>query len=266
MTSRAAELLALIDDPSRPALAAGGDVDGPLMAMLVHLAYSDGVVQDDELALMARIRPDLDVAGVMAWASQVAQRTFDAHQVAAVVTEPAERWTALRLATRMVCMDGDIADEELFVLRDLAEVFGLPADAPERAVSEVVARGGPIARERIAAAVRNMLWKRITPTRDEPEGPLASVIPSTVTHVCTMTVDDEEVAALCYEGLAAMFERGPHFIRWTEIRSYTRVPVPGASFHLRTANQHLKMSDPRLRDVGSLLDYIFGREPVPEAW
>lgn len=264
-SSRPAQLLALIDDPSHPPLGGSSPLDGALLGMLVHLAYSDGIVQDDELALMSRLRPDLDVAGVLAWAASVAQRTFDANQVAAVVRDPADRWATLRLATRMVCMDGEIAEEEAAVLRDLAEVFELPADAPDRAVREVVAKGGAFDRERVATAVRNMLWDRITPTRDEPEGPLASVIPPSATFVCTMSVDDDEVAVLCFEGIAAAFDRGPAFVRWTEIRSYTRVPVPGASFHLRTTTQHYKMGDPRMRDVGRLLDFIFGREAVPEA-
>ncbi|MCB9676773.1 MAG: TerB family tellurite resistance protein [Alphaproteobacteria bacterium] len=263
--SRVAEYLELVDEPERGALDGTHPHDEPLLALLVQMAYSDGIVQDDELALLSRIRPDLDVAGVMEWAAGVAERTFDPRVLAAAITSPADRWTTLRLATRMVCMDGDVADEEVGILRDLAEVFDLDDEAPDRAVAEVVAQGGPIARERVSASLRNMMWDRVEPTRDEPEVELEGVAPEDATHVCTMKIEDEEVAALYFEGLLALFEGGPKFVRWDEIRTYTRVPVPGASFHLHTNRDHLKMSDPRMRDVGRLLDYIYGREALPDA-
>ncbi|MEZ4319816.1 MAG: TerB family tellurite resistance protein [Myxococcota bacterium] len=263
--SRVAEYLALVDEPERPALEGSHPHDEPLLSLLVHLAYSDGIVQDDELALLSRIRPDLDVAGVMDWAAGIAERTFDSRLLAAAIVDASDRWETMQLATRMVCMDGDVADEELGILRDLTEVFGLDDGAPERAVAEVVAQGGPIARARVSASLRNMMWDRAEPTRDEPEHDLAGVAPEEASHVCTMLIEDEEVAALYFEGIAAVFETGARFVRWTEITTYTRVPVPGASFHLRTASQHLKMSDPRMRDVGRLLDYIYGREALPDA-
>jgi len=263
--SRVAEFLVLVDEPERPALAGEHPHDGPLLSLLVHIAYSDGIVQDDELALLSRIRPDLDVAGVMEWAAGIAEQSFSANLLAAAITDRTDRWQTMQLATRMVCMDGDVADEEVGILRDLAEVFGMDEQAHERAVAEVVAEGGPIARERVSASLRNMMWDRTQPTRDEPEGELAGVEPEDGTHVCTMFIDDEEVAALYFEGISAVFEAGPRFVRWTDILTYTRVPVPGASFHLHTANVHLKMNDPRMRDVGRLLDFIYGREELPDA-
>ena len=263
--SRVAEYLALIEQPGHPPIRGEHPHDAPLLSLLVHLAYSDGIVQDDELALLSRIRPDLDVAGVMEWAAGVAGQSFDPRKMAAAIPDSSERWTTLQLATRMVCMDGDVAIEEMGILRDLAEVFDLDEAAPDRAVREVVAPGGAIARERVSASLRNMMWDRIHPTRDEPESDLLQVEPADATHVCTMTMDDEEVAALYFEGLLARFEAGPRFVRWTDIVSYTRVPVPGASFHLHTEQLHLKMSDPRMRDVGRLLDFIYGREALPDA-
>ncbi|MCA9571112.1 MAG: hypothetical protein KC656_24905 [Myxococcales bacterium] len=83
--------------------------------------------------------------------------------------------------------------------------------------------------------------------------------------MATVLLGGAEVAALYVEGLAAAFESGPDFVAWPAIRTYTRVPVPGASFHLKTADRHLKMNDPRMRDIGALLDYVYGREALPEA-
>lgn len=258
------ELLRLIDEPdyvcSRPPVSE----DDPLLGMLVQLAFSDGVLQDDELALLERLRPDLDAQGVREWLARFDHPTFDARHVAAVVDADAA-WKVMQIATRMVCMDGDVAEEELQILQDLAEALRLDERAPQRAVDEVVATGGSLPEERVLASLRNMLWERLEPSRDEPAGPLREVVPKSAEHVATMSMGDEEIAALYLDGLAAMFEEGPRFVYFADIRTYTRVPVPGASFHVHTDAAHLKMSDPRMRDLGELLDYLYGRDPIPDA-
>lgn len=263
--SRVADYIALIEDPEAPPLSVGHPLDEALLTLMVFLAYSDGVLHVDELALLARMRPDLTIDGVRRWVDQQADITFDSAGLAADLPGPVERWQAMRLATRMVCMDGDVAEEELMVLSDLARAFGLDAHAPQRAVREVVANGGPISEDRLRSSLRNMLWRQTLPTREEPEADLAGTAPSDAEHIATVLLGDDEVAALYLEGLAVMAEAGARFVAWPAIRTYTRVPVPGASFHLHTEHEHLKMSDPRMRDIGALLDYIYGREALPEA-
>jgi hypothetical protein len=263
--SRVADYIALIDDPEAPPLEPGHPLDEPLLVLMVFLAYCDGVLDPDELALIERMRPDLDPEGVRAWVEQQADITFDSAALAAEITSPVERWGALRLATRMVCMDGDVHDDELSVLVDLAAAFGMDDQAPNRAVRDVVATGGPVSEDRLMSSLRNMLWRKAVPSREEPEAELADAAPADGEHVATITLAGAEVAALYVEGLAAAFEGGPRFVRWPDIRTYTRVPVPGASFHLKTADEHLKMADPRMRDIGALLDYVYGRERLPDA-
>ena len=112
-------------------------------------------------------------------------------------------------------------------------------------------------------ALRHMFWDTLVPDRDELESDLASVVPEGAGAVCRVLLhDDSEVAGIFTQGLAARFDHGPAFVRWDEIERYTRVPVPGAAFHLLTAKGNHSMSDPRLRDVGALLDVIYGRVPV----
>ena len=66
------------------------------------------------------------------------------------------------------------------------------------------------------------------------------------------------MGALYMNGLLARFDDGPAFVAFDQITTYTRVPVPGAGFHLRTVTaEHHSISDHRMRDLGALLDYLF---------
>ena len=266
--SRVDEYLALIDDPDAPALETGHPADGPLLGLLVHLAYSDGVVQDDEAALLARVRPDLEHTALLDWAADLAKTPYDMSSLTEVAATNTGRRNILRFAARMVCLDGDIAREEIWSLKQLAVVLGLPDDAPATAVDEIVARGGEISRELVAQSLRNMLWRELIPRRDDLEPTLAALAPTDTDPVCVITLDDEEIAGLFFEGLVAHFDSGPDWVLFKDIATYTRVPVPGAAFHLHTRDgRHLAMSNPRLRDIGALLDFIYGRAtPEPPAF
>ena len=113
-------------------------------------------------------------------------------------------------------------------------------------------------------ALRHMWWDVLVPSRDPLESDLEGVVPPTARPICTIRLGEVEIAGLFAEGLAARFDGGSAFVRWDEIRSYTRVPVPGAAFHLRTRDgRDHAMADPRLRDVGALLDLAHGRKPIP---
>lgn len=262
--SRVDEYLQLIDDPDHPPLAPGDPADRALLSLLVHLAWSDGVVEGDEFALLQRVRPDLDAGDLMHWADQTAAAPLDLDALARAAPTPDERWGALRLAARMVCLDGEVADEEVDQLQEIATHLGLADDAARRAVDEVVARGGEVSREQALDALRHMFWDVLVPSREPLVGPLAGVVPADARPVCSIALDDQEVAGLFLEGLVGRFDDGPAFVRWSDIATYTRVPVPGAGFHLRTRDgRHLSMTDPRLRDIGALLDFLHGRTPVP---
>ena len=96
-------------------------------------------------------------------------------------------------------------------------------------------------------------------------GELGAVVPGDAEHVATMLYGDDEVAALYLDGFAAFFEDGARFVRFADIATYTRVPVPGASFHVHTEKEHLKIADGGLRELGQLLDFLYGRDLIPDA-
>ena len=266
--SRVHDYLELIDNPgtalTAPEPTQVGD-DEVLLALLVHLAFADGVVEGDEFALLRRVRPDMSDNDLMMWTMETAGAPMDWDALVAALPDPASRWAGLRFAARMVCLDGNVADDEIKDLRILAERLMLDATTVQRAVDEVVARVDHASPDALAAALR-MLWDELVPDRDDLESDLAGVVPDGAQLVCRVLLHgtgpgapDEEVAALFQGGLAGRFDQGPRFVAWTEIERYTRVPVPGAAFHLHTDQGHLAMSDPRLRDLGKLLDVVYGR-------
>lgn len=261
--SRPRAVLRLVDHPDQPALTPGDPADPALWSLLVGLATKDGVVAPDELALLRRVRPDLGDDGLRARIDETARAGIDWAALRAVATDADVAFDVLRLAARMVALDGTVADAELGTLRELAAHLGLPESAPRQALSEIVAEGGPVDPATVRHALRSMWWDVLLPSRDPLESDLDRVVPAGASLLCSIRLGDREVAGLFVEGLAGRFDGGPSFVAWDHIASYTRVPVPGASFHLRTKDgtDHA-MTDPRLRDVGALLDLVHGRQPL----
>lgn len=269
--SRVHAYLRLVDDPSSTLPPASPDElgdDEALLALLVHLAFADGIVEGDEFALLERVRPDLSSSDLMTWILEHSDAEMDWDALLDALPDADARWAGLRFAARMTCLDGNLATDELEGLQAIAKRLELDEGSVRRAVDEVVARVDAASPEAVADALRNMLWDSLVPDRDAPSSDIAGAIPEAASFVCRVLVhgadgdDDEEVGVLLKEGLALRFDDGPAFIPWTSIQRYTRVPVPGAAFHLHTESGHRAVSDPRLRDLGTLLDVVYGRRPV----
>src|SRR5690349_12375918 len=134
--SRVRLFLDRIDDPTLPALEPGDPRDAPLLALLVHLAALDGVVQGDEFALLQRLRPDLEPGALLAWAADTAAEPLDLDAIVTSTSSVDERWDVLRFAARMVGMDGEVDQGEAKRLAELARKLGLPIDAARRVLDD----------------------------------------------------------------------------------------------------------------------------------
>lgn len=263
--SRITDYLRLIDDPKEPPLTPGHPHDPALLALLVRLAAEDGVVQGDEFALLQRVRSDLDPGSLLSWASEQAARPLDLDTLAEITETEDDRWNVLRFAARMVAMDGDPAEVEIGRLDQVARHIGLPGGSARQVLEEVVATGGPVSERHLREALRNMWWDVLLPRHDALQGPLSTVVPQRSSALCSVLLGEEEVAGLYLEGLAARFDSGADFVSWESIRHYTRVPVPGAAFHIRTTDgRALTIAPPQLRDLGALVDLVYGRRPSRE--
>ena len=113
---------------------------------------------------------------------------------------------------------------------------------------------------RVLDALRNMLWRQLVPERGDPESAELSAAAPDSEAVCIMTLDGVEKAALYEDGLLAVFASGAAFVSFADIAAYTRVPVPGAGFHLHTQDgTHYELSDARMGELGGVLDFLYAR-------
>ena len=256
--ARAEELLALIDNAKAVAADAGAD-DDPLLCMLVQLAFSDEVLQEDELALLERVRPGRSATELMEWALGIYGTPIDVEALRNVLPTEVERWDCLRLAARMIFMDGELDDSEIADLAVLAEGLELPASAAEVVVGEILAIAGAPDIQRLKRSIASMFWESLTPRRESLAGPLNEVVPGGSQLICTMSAGSDELLGVYDEGFAAVFESGPRFVPWADVRRYTRVPVPGAAIHLGlSSGERLSVVDSRMKDMRPLLDRIYG--------
>lgn len=266
--SRVRAFLDRIDDPSLPPLPLGDPRDAPLLALLVHLATVDGQVHGDEFALLQRLRPDLEPGALLTWVSEVAAAPLDLDAIVAATSSVDERWDVLRLAARMVGMDGELDQEEAARLGELARKLGLPVDAARRSLEDVIASAGAVTVQQVRDGLRTMRWRGLTPSHRPLDPALAGRGPEgqslcTMWTAATGTEESDPVAAVYPDGLWAVFDEGPAWIRWVDLRHYTRVPVPHAAFHLRTWDDRLlSATDEHMRDLGVLIDRIYGRAPA----
>jgi uncharacterized tellurite resistance protein B-like protein len=268
--ARVDEFLELVDDPRRPAIRPGHPADAALLALLAHVAFADGDVDDTELSFLSRVLPDRDPEALRRWAGDEGARPFDLAAVARALPAVEERWKALRFAVRMAWKDGTIAPEERALLARLVRALGLPADALDRVLGDLFGRGaGTVDAARITQAFNSLRWDAVDWGDGPLQGDVAAVVPADATAVLRIGIDGIEVAGLYEQGLACAFREGTRWIPWGDIVTYTRVPTLGAAVQLHTEDGRAwTLSDFRLNGMGLLLDRIFGGDrpsaPAPK--
>jgi uncharacterized tellurite resistance protein B-like protein len=261
--TRVDDFLDLVDNPARQALTPGHPADDALLALLVHVAFSDGEVDAGELAFLQRVLPGRDGGELVAWVQQVAAFPLDLDAVAAALPSAEERWKALRFAVRMAYKDGSVQDEERALLRDLAIGLRLGPASVELALGELAGRGaGVVAAERIAAVLGEVAWHSVQVLDEPVSGTLADAAPGRARPVRVIALDDVAVLALHERGLAAHFLEGTSFVAWRELVTYSRVPTIAAAVQLHTEDGGTwTLVDARLRGLAVVLDRLFGAEP-----
>ena len=227
-----------------------------VLSLLVHVAFSDGVVQDEELAFLRGVfvghPPDL-----RAWVEQAAREPLDVAAVAAALPAEEERWAALRFAAAMAWTDEELASHEKALLVEVAADLDLPRDAVEQVLDELVGRpGGPVAADAVERAVEGMSWEDVEVTPGAPAD-LADAAPAGWTPIAVLSVDGREAIALFEQGFVGAFHEGTERVRWESVIAYTRVPVFGAAVRIETREDDLTLTDVRLRPFATLLDRVY---------
>lgn len=257
------DFLDLVDNPARQALSPGNPADDALLALLVHVAFSDGEVDEGELAFLSRVLPGRDSRELLAWIHQVGAHPLDLQAVAAALPGPEQRWKALRFAARMACKDGTIQAEERELLSRLVASLGLGPAAVELVLAEAAGRGpGRLAAERIAQTLQETPWHSVQVLDEPVGGQLARLVPDGARPVRAVALDDVVVLAFHETGIAAHFLEGTAFVAWAELVTYSRVPTMAAAVQLHTEDGRTwSLVDSRLRGLAPVLDRLF--EPPP---
>jgi len=257
-------------DPRTDLLVEVGDFDvaapedRALLVLLVHVAFSDGEVQDDEVAFLLQVLPDRDPEELRAWVAAVAQEgPLDYQALAQALPRMEQRWKALRFGARMAWKDGTLHPRERELLTTLAEQLELPQGALQSVLDEMAARvEGGIAPTRLVEVLTSVDWDAVQLASGKLSSQdLIDAAPEGSELVARVGLDQVEVLGLYREGLVGRFLEGTRFLRWEEVVTYTRVPTFGASVQLHTEDgRSWTLVDTRLRGLALLLDRLTNKQ------
>jgi hypothetical protein len=240
------------------ALTPGKPADDALLGLLASMAYSDGDVHDAELDFLMKVRPGKTRAEVQAWALTHAS-PIDPNAIAAMVSDPDDRWKVLRFAARMAWKDGELADEEQSILDSLAEAMDLPERAVERVLREMAPDDGKrFTSNRMLRMLMDVHWDAVQLAGGSiVSEDLRSVLPVKSELVARVGLDKVEVMAFTTGGIVGRFQEGAAYVRWGELVTYTRSFGLGASVQLHTEDGRVySLVDSRLSGIGPFLDRL----------
>lgn len=260
--ARVDEIVDFINGDERGRFQPGHPADDALLALLVHMAFSDGVVDDNEIAFLQRMLPGRSSRSLREWVSNVGRQPLDYEAVLAVAPTPDDRWKCLRFAALMGWRDGHLAVEEEQFLEKLAAALEMPAGAVTRVFEETRPQRSVVDKARLLAALQEIHWDSVQLAEGDVVSPdLLDVIPAESKLVARIGVDSVEVLALFEDGLCGRFRQGVAYLKWTEIVSYSRGFGLGGAVDLFMADGSCwTLVDSRMTGVCPLLDRLFGAE------
>ena len=265
--TRVDDYLNMVDDPSRRALTPGHPADAALLALMVHVAFSDGVVAPNELAFLTKVLPGRSEAALLSWVKQEASTTLNWNALGELLSTPDERGKGFRFAVRMAWKDGTIQKEERRFLEDMAQRWALGPGVVDRVLKELRAKvSGAVDTSDLIRVIKEVQWASVQVASGPLESDLADALPAGVELVARLGLDASEMAAICKEGFAARFMEGCAFIPWSELVSYTRVSTLGASLQVHTeSGRTWSLVDTRMRGLCLLFERLFREQEQRES-
>lgn len=264
---RVDDYLNLVDDPKRQGFTPGHPADDALIALLAHMAFSDGEVHERELDFLQRVLPGRHGSDLRMWAMAAGARPLDLDAVAAALPTPEEAWKGLRFAARMAWKDGMIADAEVELLTRLAGALELPEAAVQRVLDETEGHVvTEVTAEKVKETILGLNWDSVQLATGPLMSDLQAAVPEGYQPVVRVGLEKVEVLGVFAEGVAGRFLEGLAFVHWRDIVTYSRVPVLGASVQIHTeTGRTWTLVDTRLRGLGRLFDRLFAIDRGEEA-
>lgn len=254
------EFLRLAQGQNTDVIAPGNPADDALLALLVHMAFSDGVLDEDELNFLRKVLPGREDGELRAWVESEARKPLDFESLKSGLPTVDERWRCLRFAACMAWKDSVLADEERDMLNRLAEAFELPKGAVDRTLADTSPAKRELSEEAILDALQSMNWAAVQLVGGDLVSPdLKDLIPENADFVARVGLDDVEVMAFFTQGLVARFRQGAAFVYWSELITYSRSFGLGSSVELHTEDGRTwTLVDSRLSGLCMLLERLFG--------
>jgi hypothetical protein len=250
VTMKGFEYLDLLADPA---------TREPTLGLLVHVAFSDGFVQEDEFALLRQLVPERDDSDLLMWVQATADHGLDVDALKLAFATDSQRWSAMRFAARMAWMDRQFTANEKAVLVEIAAALDMSRSVVETVLAEMV--GSPSASpdpSKVADALDGMMWEELEFLPGAATGMLGYTAPSDAVPVGRLALEGVEKVILYTTGMAAAFREGDGWMAWSNVKTWSRVPVFGAAVRIETRDFRARtLEDVRLRPVGSFLDRVF---------
>ena len=140
--SRIEDFLAATAPDAEAPLQGSHAADQVFRALLVHLAFSDGVVQQEEFVLLRRVFPGATDTQILSWVMDETDSPMDFHALARVCQSMEERLNCLRFATQMAAMDGVITLDEKIALITVAANLQIDNHQRDTCIQTVADRYG----------------------------------------------------------------------------------------------------------------------------
>lgn len=260
------DTLDLSGTPVSSVLSPGDPAADAILHLLAHMANSDGVLHDGEVAFLASVLPGRTPEALRRWVREVGSEPPLLDEVADAITDSDMRWTCLRFTARMAWKDGELQEEERTFLTTLGRTLGLPPFAVERVLREMEPTTSRFTTDRVIQVMKSVKWNAVKIA----SGPIASadlaaVAPPGSPCVCRIGLDKVEVMGIYENGLSARFLEGPCFLLWSEIVSYNRGFGLGSAVRLVTeGGVAFNLVDARLTGLCMVLDLLLGGDERPQ--
>jgi uncharacterized membrane protein YebE (DUF533 family) len=137
MMSRVAEFIEAASPTSTEMLTGTHRSDGVFRSLLVHLAFSDGVVQEEEFELLRRVFPGANDSQILNWVIDETDSPMDFSALSRACKTPEERMDCLRFATQMAAMDGVITLDEKIALMTVANNLDIDEESRDACITAV---------------------------------------------------------------------------------------------------------------------------------
>ncbi len=236
----------------------GEPVPEVLLRVLARIAMADHALDPAEVAQLGALLPE--VPSVEAWVREVAGSKWDPDALRAALADDDARWTALHLAARVACGDGERHARERALVASLADVLALGEADVEHALhaAALAATGIVVAPDALRALVDTTSWDAVQVAHGAPASEdLRAVLPPDAIPVTRLGLDGFEVAVLADRGLAARFLDGLVFVPWGDIVDVVHGAGLDATTCLRTQDGRARpLPDARLGRIGRLFQRL----------